>query len=94
MNIQTERRRNVTIAILILALIIILGSLSGCHSKSGKLTAIKPEKVVIIDSVPRQFIIGSGYQYKVNRFEKGVVDIIWDYKLLEKGDTIFHKFPN
>jgi hypothetical protein len=100
-DIQKERRKNITIVILILALVILLGiffngligMLSACNSKSGQLDKIVPEKCVII-SEPLSYTTDIGYKYKVNRFEKGVVDIITDWKLWTKGDTIFHKFPN
>lgn len=86
-------KRSLTIAILTLALVIILGTCA-CESPSKKLAKIKPEKCVII-GLPMQYINSiHSYEYKVNRIEKGVVDIIYDGRFLAKGDTIFHKFQD
>jgi len=63
-----------------------------CQSKSGQLAKAEPEKVVILDSTPRSYVTDVGYTYKVKRFEKGVVDFIYDRRLLEQGDTIFYRF--
>jgi hypothetical protein len=61
-----------------------------CQSKSGKLADIQPEKVVILD----QFIhVNEGpFKYRVKRLSLGVIDIIYDYKQFEAGDTILARF--
>jgi predicted small secreted protein len=81
-----------TRAIGIILLVALAGIwLTSCNSKSGHLADIKPEKVVVIDMYPDK----DGqkmHQYKVNRFQKGVIDVIYDNRLLEQHDTIYHKF--
>lgn len=76
-------------------LYVITFSCVSCESKSGQLTIIKPEKVVIIDSTPREYKWTTQthmYYYKVQRIEHRVVDYIYDMRLLEKGDTIYKRF--
>lgn len=72
---------------------------SSCTSKSGQLTIIEPEKVVILDSAPTQNnyrdVIST--QYKVKRIEKGVVTWIniMGRAKYERNDTIYYRFlPN
>jgi len=81
---------------LILFAIIMIGVLSSCQSKSGRLLEIPLEKVVIIDSY-NTIDLDHGkrmYQYKVNRIERGVVAVIYQYNRYEANDTIYHRFIN
>jgi hypothetical protein len=61
---------------------------ASCESKSGQLSKIPFEKVVIIDSTP------DNASYKVKRIEKGVVTFITYTKGYECGDTILYRFIN
>ena len=84
-----------TIWALLAILCMLAVSFISCQSESGKLSTLPNEKVVILT-------VGSGnikdqphlYKYKVKRFEKGVVDVIYDPKRFVQGDTIYHRFPN
>ena len=63
---------------------------SSCQSQSGKLDKIQPEKVVVLDMFIK--MNGEPYKYRVNRIEKGVIDIVYDVRLFEAGDTIYHRY--
>ena len=57
--------------------------------------------VVILPAVPMYRITRDeipdtlyGFDYKVNRLERGVVDYIWDAREFAVGDTIYAGFDN
>lgn len=70
--------------------------LTSCESKSGQLVAQPLEKVVVIDSYNEEYDhINKDItyrKYKVKRIEFGVIDVIFDARLLEAGDTVFYRF--
>ncbi len=80
-----------------LFIVIMIGVLlTSCQSKSVRLLEIPLEKVVIIDSY-NTIDLDHGkrmYQYKVNRIERGVVAVIYQYNRYEANDTIYHRFLN
>ena len=94
-----------TVAFLIVLAIVFAFAImtSSCSSPSRENAmreiANKPfEKVVVIDSYSVDGNYSESaqarlYHYKVKRLKYGVVDEIYDARRLEKGDTIFHKFP-
>lgn len=98
-----KRISNICKYFLIFAILyVITFSCISCESKSGQLAKqpAKPmEKVVIIDSYEPEagtVLDGHGrvYQYKIKRLSKGVVDVIYDPRLLEQGDTILRRFQD
>lgn len=88
------KNKESSIALLrVLALIGILAILaftSSCESKSGQLNKIPAEKVVILDMFVKMNDVP--FKYRVKRIEHGVTDVIYDQRLFECGDTVFHKF--
>ena len=84
----------VAFILLMIAIVIFSFTMTSCHSKSGHLADVKPEKVVILDSYPQTVKsdgISFSFKYKVKRIEHGVVAVIYDQNLYEKGDTIYKR---